>query len=101
MILTHKDPMTLDLKRAAEYLHLHPVTVQDRAKRGMIPGAAKPGKCWVFLEEGLRAYLISLSPCPSIELAKSGMLTSPLSGGGYVAQLLPRTGGRRRRTTTG
>ena len=46
--------MTLNLTEAAAFLHLHPNTVQERAKRGIIPGAAKPGKCWVFLEDGLR-----------------------------------------------
>lgn len=93
--------MTLDLKQAAVFLHLHPTTVQERAKRGMIPGAAKPGKCWVFLEDGLRAYLISLSPCRSIELGKRGTLTSQHSGEGLDALLGLPTGGKRRRTTTG
>ena len=92
--------MTLDLKQAAQSLHLHPTTVQERAKRGMIPGAAKPGKCWVFLEDGLRAYLISLSPCRSIELGKRGTLTSPLGEGGLDVLLGLPTGGKRKRTTT-
>jgi hypothetical protein len=91
--------MTLDLKQAADYLHLHPQTVQERAKRGMIPGAAKPGKRWVFLEEGLRAYLISLSPC-STGLEKRGTSTLARPVDGLDAVLGLRTGGKRRHSTT-
>lgn len=91
---------TLNLKQAAEYLHLHANTVQERAKRGMIPGAAKPGKCWVFLEEGLRHYLISLSPC-STGLEKRGTSTLARPVDGLDAVLGLPIGGRRRRTTSG
>ena len=41
---------TLDLKQAAEFLKMHPVTLQCKAKAGEIPGA-KPGKSWVFIDE--------------------------------------------------
>lgn len=92
--------MTLDLKQAAQYLHLHPNTVQERAKRGMIPGAAKPGKCWVFLEEGLRQYLLNLSPCPSFASAKRGTSTFVLPEGGLDAVLRLPTATKRKRTTT-
>ena len=50
---------TLTLQEAALFLHLHPVTVAERARAGVIPGA-KPGKVWVFLEEDLARYLRSL-----------------------------------------
>jgi len=92
--------VTLDLKGAAQYLHLHPNTVQDRAKRGIIPGAAKPGKRWVFLEEGLKQYLLQLSPCPSSASAKRGTSTFVLPEGGLDAVLKLPTAGKRRRTTT-
>ena len=39
---------TLDLTEAAEFLHLHPHTLEAKARAGEVPGA-KPGKCWVFL----------------------------------------------------
>jgi hypothetical protein len=52
---------TLDLKQAAKFLHMHPVTVQEKARAGVIPGA-KPGKCWTFLEDDLATYLRSLYP---------------------------------------
>lgn len=91
--------MTLDLRQAADFLKLHPVTVQERAKRGLIPGAAKPGKKWVFLEEGLRQYLISLSPCRSTGLGGSGMSIFPRKGEGLDAVLGLPTAGRRGRTT--
>lgn len=35
---------TMGLKGAAQFVRLHFTTLRDRAKRGMIPGAAKPGK---------------------------------------------------------
>lgn len=49
---------TLKLLPAAEYVGLHPETLRERAKAGIIPGA-KPGKRWVFEQEDLDAYLIS------------------------------------------
>jgi excisionase family DNA binding protein len=52
---------TLTLREAAQLLNLHPVTVQERARAGEIPGA-KPGKSWVFIEEDLVSYLRSLYP---------------------------------------
>jgi excisionase family DNA binding protein len=50
---------TLNLKQAAAFLHMHPNTVQERAKAGTIP-AAKPGKLWVFIEDDLVSYLRGL-----------------------------------------
>ena len=54
---------TLDLHQAAAFLHLHPDTLQRRAKAGDVP-AAKPGKSWVFLEEDLVTYLRQLQTQP-------------------------------------
>jgi|AOMP01.1.fsa_nt_gi excisionase family DNA binding protein len=54
---------TYDLHEAATILHLHPDTLQRRAKAREIPGA-KPGKEWVFREEALAAYLIQLETQP-------------------------------------
>jgi hypothetical protein len=51
----------LDVEEAACFLHMHPVTLLEKARSGEIPGA-KPGKCWVFLEADLAAYLRSLYP---------------------------------------
>ncbi|MHB1529877.1 MAG: helix-turn-helix domain-containing protein [Acidiferrobacteraceae bacterium] len=50
---------TLNLKDAAALLRMHPVTVAQKARAGTIPGA-KPGKCWVFVEDDLAAYVRSL-----------------------------------------
>ncbi|MBW8327610.1 MAG: helix-turn-helix domain-containing protein [Thiobacillus sp.] len=47
---------TLDLQEAAELLHLHPVTLRDKARLGEIPGA-KIGKCWVFVAVDLIDYI--------------------------------------------
>ena len=48
--------MTFKLEQAADYLCLHPETVRERAKSGIIP-ASKPGRRWVFLQHELEAYL--------------------------------------------
>lgn len=92
--------MTYTLKQAADFLKLHPGTLQERAKRGMIPGAAKPGKRWVFLEEGLRQYLLSLSPCPSTASVIRGISTSRPIEGGLDAVLRLPSAKKPRRTTT-
>lgn len=47
---------TLDLEQAAEFLHIHPVTLLNKIRAGEIP-AAKPGKCWVFVDVDLVEYL--------------------------------------------
>ncbi|MEN8133738.1 MAG: helix-turn-helix domain-containing protein [Pseudomonadota bacterium] len=52
---------TLDLNEAAEFLHMSPAIVRQKARAGIIKGA-KPGKCWVFLENDLADYLRSLYP---------------------------------------
>ncbi|MGZ4979612.1 MAG: helix-turn-helix domain-containing protein [Methylobacter sp.] len=48
----------MDLAEASELLKLHPQTVLQRARSGEIP-AAKPGKCWVFVQEDLINWLRS------------------------------------------
>jgi GH24 family phage-related lysozyme (muramidase) len=74
--------MTLTLEQAADFLKLHPATLRERAKAGKIPGAAKPGKCWVFLQSGLEAYINNLSPCRSTASAASTTSTwTPRAGG--------------------
>jgi len=47
---------TIDLQQAAKLLHIHPVTLQDKAKRGEVPGA-KIGKSWVFIDVDLYEYI--------------------------------------------
>jgi hypothetical protein len=47
---------TLDLYQAAEFLHVSPRILRGRAASGEVPGA-KPGKCWVFIEDDLVCYL--------------------------------------------
>ena len=48
----------LILEQAAEFLHLHPVTVRDKARAGDLP-AAKIGKRWLFLQVDLEEWLRS------------------------------------------
>ena len=91
---------SLSLKEAAQVLRLHPVTLAEWARAGKIPGAAKPGKSWVFLEDGLRAYLDSIAPCPSTESARLGISTSLRPRDAYAHLLGLPTRRPRRNTTT-
>jgi excisionase family DNA binding protein len=43
---------TLTLRQAAALLKIHPVTLQNKARAGEIPGT-KIGKCWVFIDVDL------------------------------------------------
>src|ERR1700681_4054011 len=52
---------TLDLQAAAAFLHIHPVTLQEKARAGEIPGA-KIGKCWVFVDVDLVEHIRSQYP---------------------------------------
>ena len=47
---------TLSLVEAAALLRIHPVTLQARARAGVIP-AAKIGRAWVFIREDLLGYI--------------------------------------------
>ena len=49
---------TLDLKQAAMLRKMHPATLQQKARAGLIPGA-KLGKCWIFVEVDLIEYVRS------------------------------------------
>lgn len=52
---------TLDLRQAADFLKIHPVTLRTKAGEGEIPGA-KVGRSWVFLDIDLVEYLRSQYP---------------------------------------
>jgi excisionase family DNA binding protein len=62
---------TLDLTEAAELLKLHPQTVLQRARSGTIP-SAKPGKCWVFIEEDLINWIRSQYTRPQQDVGQGG-----------------------------
>lgn len=47
---------TLTLQEAAEFLKIHPVTLGQKARLGLIPGA-KIGKSWVFVDIDLIEYI--------------------------------------------
>jgi excisionase family DNA binding protein len=47
---------TLTLEQAAELLKMHPVTLQGKAKAGVIPGC-KIGRRWVFIEIDLIEHI--------------------------------------------
>ena len=48
----------IDINEAANLFHMSVEGLRRKAKSGVIP-ATKPGKCWVFVEEDLVAYLRS------------------------------------------
>ena len=62
---------TLDLQEAAALLKIHPQTLLQKARVGEIP-AAKPGKCWVFIEEDLIAWLRSAYHSPRQDVGQGG-----------------------------
>jgi excisionase family DNA binding protein len=68
---------TLDLSEAASLLKLHPQTVLQRARLGGIP-SAKPGKCWVFIEEDLIAWLRSQYNRPQQDIGQGGKVVCSL-----------------------
>ena len=49
---------TLTLQEAARMLKIHPVTLQEKARSGEIPGA-KIGRSWVFVEIDLLEHIRS------------------------------------------
>jgi len=61
---------TFNLAEAAQFLRIHPDTLQRRAAAGEIPGA-KPGKCWVFVDvdlvEWLRTSYKTTTALPRVE----------------------------------
>lgn len=93
--------MTFTLPQAAEFLKMHPQTVQERARAGKIPGASRPGKKWVFLEAGLVAYLNAHSPCPFTGETVSGGSSSPRTVGELESLLGLPTGRKRRHSMRG
>jgi len=97
---------TMDLLDASKLLMLHPQTILQRARSGELP-AAKPGKCWVFIEEDLINWLrqqytytrqdVSAnkngeSTCSLKESkARAGIINFPLTEKQYTDLLAPAT----------
>ncbi|MCC6716330.1 MAG: helix-turn-helix domain-containing protein [Acetobacteraceae bacterium] len=103
---------TMTLGEAAAFLHMHPEEVRQRAKRGHLPGA-KAGRCWVFIDEDLIAWLrgryavprqaLRVTPigkeplCHSAsETRPGGSTSSPRQASAYEEALRPGTGRRPR-----
>lgn len=66
---------TFNLQEAARFLKIHPVTLQDKARAGDVPGA-KIGKCWVFVEIDLIEYIRSQYPRRALQGEHERMLNS-------------------------
>ncbi len=66
---------TLGLLEAAKLLKLHSQTVLKLAREGEIPGA-KPGKCWVFIEEDLIDWIRSQYNRPQQDVGQGGTICS-------------------------
>ncbi|WP_084190973.1 helix-turn-helix domain-containing protein [Methylomarinum vadi] len=105
---------TLNLQQAAELLHIHPVTLQSKAKAGDIPGA-KIGKCWVFVDVDLIKFIrsqydrrtlqgeqeISLCHSLNVKTRPSGGSRSPSTDELYRKALAPPTKPKRKNSMTG
>jgi excisionase family DNA binding protein len=106
---------TLNLQEAAGLLHMHVVTVRNKARSGELP-AAKIGKRWLFLEIDLINWLrlhypaqalqgdkpneVSLCRSTNVKIALSGGLSSPSTDDAYKKALGLTTARPRRNTTT-
>jgi len=108
---------TLDLHEAAQFLRMSPAVLRRRARQGLVK-AAKPGKCWVFLEDDLAVYLGALyagrrqAPLSGSNVEEStwGYQDAVMSGGSnslhrtaneYASLLGLATSNRQRNTSTG
>lgn len=99
---------TLDLNEAAAFLHLHPHTLEAKARAGEIPGA-KPGKRWVFIDDDLanwlRAQYRTESQADAAPSNPAMMVTAGNAGRNSAAMrlqdLLTRPAKKSRRTTSG
>ena len=82
---------TLDILEASALLKLHPQTVLQRARAGVIP-AAKPGKCWVFIEEDLIDWIRSQYNRPQQDVGQGGKkcsLKEKIANTGGIDSRLP------------
>jgi excisionase family DNA binding protein len=94
---------TFNLEEAAEFLHLHPDTLQQMAKHGEIP-AAKPGKRWIFIEEDLvdwirERYRRDKTQCSENAVTFGGSISSTLDDA-FDALVGRQTGKELRSTMT-
>jgi hypothetical protein len=107
---------TYDLIEAAGLLRMSPAVLRRKARAGEVR-AAKPGKCWVFLEADLVDYLHALyagsgqaphGGCKENTLwhftdaaTPGGSASRPPAASAYTALLGLPTGRRPRNSTTG
>lgn len=82
--------LTFGLQEAAAFLQMSPAALREKAKSGRVP-AAKPGKCWVFLEDDLVAYVRSLyagsGQAPQCDVSEEKSLchySNAVKPGGYA-----------------
>ena len=77
---------TMDLQEAANFLHMSPAVLRQKASARIIR-AAKPGKCWVFLQSDLVAYPKSLyagqeqAPCCDKGVIPCHFINAAVCGG--------------------
>lgn len=110
------DGPILSLRAAAALLGLHPNTVRDQVRRGIIPGA-KVGRGWRFLEADLVAWIrsgypeaarVQLSVLEREAIWHSTDVQASITSNSQAqteasldALLKPRTGEKRRNSTIG
>ncbi len=96
----------MDIKEAAEALGIHPNTLQERAKAGLIPGA-KIGKEWRFIDADIADFMRAQYPANKQEWREPSRTASALKSrvarprskeNQGLEEALALTIGRKRRT---
>ena len=108
---------TLDVTAAASLLKIHPKTLQNLARRGLVP-SCKVGRAWVFLESLLLDYLRARSVARYVETTieedtecpSTSARTRPIDGSSFRPSAASRslyskalglpTGDKRSKSTT-
>ena len=85
-------PKVLSVKEASEMLRMHPITLKNKARAGVIPGG-KCGKNWVFLDVDLVEYIRAQYKSPK----KENHIDIPACHS--ISVKTPRTGGLKSTTT--
>lgn len=92
---------SLDLAAAAAFLGIHPDTLAERARAGIIPGA-KIGRAWRFLAADLAAYFRAQYRCPSTSapIPPSGISTCAILAADALDALLAPSSAKPRNANT-
>jgi uncharacterized protein len=85
-------PNIMTLEQTAEYLHLHPVTLRNKARRGELP-AIKLGRQWRFVKAQLDEWLRGNVVVPP-GTGDGGLLTAMRANRSHIEQAAAQFGAR-------